>query len=63
MDLETLGDNQWILERGLSPKDEFSYHEIIDQFRESVIRSQLYGAVDALSPYQCHYVPGLQGHL
>lgn len=61
--LETLRHIQWILERGLSPRDDYSHHDIIDQFRESAIRYQLYSVVDALSIYQCHYAPGFHGYL
>lgn len=63
VDLETLRHIQFILERGLSAKDDYSHHDIIDQFRESAIRYQLYSVIDALSLYQCHYAPGFHGYL
>lgn len=63
LDLETLRHVQWILERGLSPKDDFSYHDIIDQFQPAALRYQLYGTADALSVYQSHYAPGFHGYL
>lgn len=63
VDLETLRHVQWTLERGLSAKDDFSYHDIIEQFQPSAIRYQLNSVVDALSIYQCHYTPGFHGYL
>lgn len=63
LDLETLRHVQHMLERGLSPKDDFSFHDVIDQFQTGAVRYQLYGVVDALSLYQCHYAPGFHGYL
>lgn len=63
VDPETLRHVQWILERGLSAKDDFSYHDIIEQFQPSAIRYQLNSVVDALCLYQCHYAPGFHGYL
>lgn len=61
--LETLRHVQYMLERGLSPKDDFSFHDVIDQFQTAAVRYQLYGVVDVLSLYQCHYAPGFHGYL
>ena len=33
LDLKTLRFMQWFIELGLAPKDDFSYHDIIDQFQ------------------------------
>ncbi|KAJ0337101.1 hypothetical protein COL922a_007144 [Colletotrichum nupharicola] len=63
LSLETLRHVQHIIERGLSPRDDFSFHDVIDQFQTGAIRYQLYGTIDALSLYQCHYVPGFHGYL
>ncbi|KAK2761448.1 linalool dehydratase-isomerase precursor [Colletotrichum kahawae] len=63
LSLETLRHVQHMIERGLSPRDDFSFHDVIDQFQTGAIRYQLYGTVDALSLYQCHYVPGFHGYL
>lgn len=61
--LETLRHVQHMLERGLSPRDDFSFHDVIDQFQTGAVRYQLYGVVDVLSLYQCHYAPGFHGYL
>lgn len=61
--LETLRHVQHMLERGLSSRDDFSYHDVIDQFQTGAVRYQLYGVVDVLSLYQCHYVPNFHGYL
>ncbi|KAF4428589.1 Linalool dehydratase/isomerase [Colletotrichum fructicola] len=63
LSLETLRHVQHMIERGLSPRDDFSFHDVIDQFQTGAIRYQLYGTIDALSLYQCHYVPGFHGYL
>ncbi|KAI1872775.1 uncharacterized protein JN550_003649 [Neoarthrinium moseri] len=63
LSLETLRHVQHVLERGLSARDDFSYHDVIDQFQTGAVRYQLYGVVDVLSLYQCHYVPGFHGYL
>jgi len=36
---------------------------VIDQFQTGAVRYQLYGVVDVLSLYQCHYAPGFHGYL
>lgn len=41
-------DMQWFIELGLTKKDDFSYHDVIDQFQTSAIRCQLYEAVSDL---------------
>ncbi|CAK7237514.1 hypothetical protein SEUCBS140593_009991 [Sporothrix eucalyptigena] len=63
LSLETLRHVQHMLERGLSPHDNFSYHDVIDQFQTGAVRYQLYGVVDVLSLYQCHYAPNFHGYL
>lgn len=63
LSFETLRHVQHMLERGLSPSDDFSYHDVIDQFQTGSVRYQLYGVVDVLSLYQCHYAPGFHGYL
>lgn len=63
LSLETLRHVQFVLERGLSPADDFSYHDVIDQFQSSSLRYQLYSLVDVLSIYQCHYAPNFHGYL
>lgn len=63
LSLETLRHVQYMIERGLSPKNDFSYHDVIDQFQTGAVRYQLYGVVDVLSLYQCHYAPGFHGYL
>ncbi|WAO91622.1 Ldi domain-containing protein [Fusarium falciforme] len=63
LSLETLRHVQHMLERGLSPRDDFSFHDVIDQFQTGAVRYQLYGVVDVLSLYQCHYAPGFHGYL
>lgn len=63
LSLETLRHIQFILERGLSGPDDFSCHDVIEQFQGSSLRYQLYSLVDALSLYQCHYVPNFHGYV
>lgn len=63
LDLETLRHMQYMIERGLSPKSDFSFHDVIDQFQTGAVRYQLYGVVDVLSLYQCHYAPSFHGYL
>lgn len=63
LSLDTLRHVQHMLERGLSPHDDFSFHDVIDQFQTGAVRYQLYGVVDVLSLYQCHYAPGFHGYL
>ncbi|KAH7137447.1 hypothetical protein B0J13DRAFT_625220 [Dactylonectria estremocensis] len=46
------------LERGLSARDDFSYHDVIDQFKTGSVRYLLYDVVDVLSMYPCHCAPG-----
>ena len=62
LDLRTLRFLQWIIELGLTPKDDFSYHDIIDQFQTSAIRYQLYEAVSVLGVYQSIYTPNFHGY-
>lgn len=54
---------QWVLEMGLTPMDDFSYHDIIDQFQTSAIRYQLYSGVYELAMFQSHYCPNFHGYL
>lgn len=62
LDLRTLRFLQWIIELGLTAKDDFSYHDIIDQFQTSAIRYQLYEAVSVLGMYQSIYAPNFHGY-
>lgn len=54
---------QWILEMGLAPQDDFSYHDIIDQFQTSAIRYQLYQGTYELSSFQNTHCPNFHGYL
>ncbi|KIX10525.1 uncharacterized protein Z518_01608 [Rhinocladiella mackenziei CBS 650.93] len=54
---------QWFLELGLTPRDDFSYHDVIDQFQTSAIRYQLYETVSDLGLYQNVYCPNFHGYL
>ncbi|KAF5604206.1 linalool dehydratase-isomerase precursor [Fusarium pseudocircinatum] len=63
LSLDTLRHVQHMLERGLSPHDGFSFHDAIDQFQTGAVGYQLYGIVDVLGLYQCHYAPGFHGYL
>lgn len=62
-DERTLRFLQWILEMGLAPKDDFSYHDIIDQFQTSAIRYQLYQSSYELAGFQNNYCPNFHGYL
>lgn len=62
-DEKTLRFLQWILEMGLAPKDDFSYHDIIDQFQTSAIRYQLYQSTYELAGFQNNYCPNFHGYL
>lgn len=63
LDLRTLRFMQWFIELGLSPKDDFSYHDVIDQFQTSAIRYQLYESISDMSVYQFVYTPNFHGYL
>ena len=63
LSLETLRFVQWFIELGLTAKNDFSYHDIIDQFQTSAIRDQLYETVSDLGVYQHIYVPNFHGYL
>ncbi|KAF1816396.1 hypothetical protein P152DRAFT_121713 [Eremomyces bilateralis CBS 781.70] len=63
MDLDTLRFLQWTLEMGLAPRDDWSYHDVIDQFQTSAIRYQLYGGGWDLALYQSIYAPNFHGYL
>jgi hypothetical protein len=54
---------QWVIEMGLAPKDDWSYHDIIDQFQTSAIRYQLYQGMWELAAFQNHYCPSFHGYL
>lgn len=54
---------QWVLEMGLAPQNDFSYHDIIDQFQTSAIRYQLYQGIYELSVFQMNYCPNFHGYL
>jgi hypothetical protein len=63
VDEETLRFVQWTIELGLTGKDDYSYHDVIDQFQTSAIRYQLYEAVSGLGLYQNVYTPNFHGYL
>jgi hypothetical protein len=63
VDEVTLRFLQWTLELGLSAKDDYSYHDVIDQFQTSAIRYQLYEAVSDLGLYQSVFAPNFHGYL
>jgi hypothetical protein len=63
MTLRNLRWAQWFVELGLTPMNDFSYHDIIDQFQTSAIRYQLYEAVSDLGVYQFIYAPNFHGYL
>lgn len=63
LDLKTLRFVQWYIELGLTSMDDFSYHDVIDQFQTSAIRYQLYEAVSDLGVYQFIYAPNFHGYL
>lgn len=63
VDERTLRFVQWTIELGLSPKDDYSYHDVIDQFQTSAIRYQLYEAVSDLGLYQSVFAPNFHGYL
>ena len=63
LDLRTLRFLQWTIELGLAPLDDFSYHDIIDQFQTAAIRYQLYEAVSDLGLYQYIYAPNFHGYI
>ena len=62
LDLKTLRFVQHMIERGLAPHADLSYHDVIDQFQTGAVRYQLYGVVDSLSLYLTHYAPGFHGY-
>jgi hypothetical protein len=62
-DLRTLRFVQWALEMGLTSIDDFSYHDIIDQFQTSAIRYQLYQGIYELVLFQNNYCPNFHGYL
>lgn len=63
VDLETLRFLQWFIELGRTAHDDFSYHDVIDQFQTSAIRYQLYEAVSDLGLYQYIYAPNFHGYV
>ena len=63
VDLRTLRFLQWTLELAHTAKDDFSYHDVIDQFQTSAIRYQLYETVSDLGCYQFIYAPNFHGYL
>lgn len=62
-DERTLRFLQWVLEMGLTPKDDFTYHDVIDQFQTAAIRYQLYQSVYELCMFQGNYCPNFHGYL
>ncbi|KAF2800273.1 hypothetical protein K505DRAFT_382751 [Melanomma pulvis-pyrius CBS 109.77] len=63
LDLRTLRFVQHELDIGLAGPDDFSRHDIIDQFQTSAIRYQLYGTQNDLGVYQYIYAPNFHGYL
>ncbi|KAJ9612110.1 hypothetical protein H2200_003707 [Cladophialophora chaetospira] len=63
VDEQTLRFVQWSIELGLMPKDDFSYHDVIDQFQTAALRYQLYETVNVLGLYQNVYCPNFRGYL
>ena len=63
LDLRTLRFLQWFIELAHTAKDDFSYHDVIDQFQTSAIRYQLYEAINDLGMYQFIYAPNFHGYL
>lgn len=63
LSLRNLRHLQWVIELGLKPIDDFSYHDVIDQFQTSAIRYQLYEAVSDLGLYQYIYAPNFHGYI
>lgn len=63
LDLETLRFVQWFIELALTDENDWSYHNVIDQFQTSAIRYQLYETVYSLGMYQAHFAPGFHGVL
>lgn len=63
LDLDTLRFVQWFMELALTDENDWSYHDIIDQFQTAAIRYQLYETVYCLGMYQAHYAPGFHGAL
>ena len=62
VDPKTLRFVQHMIERGLTPHDDLSYHDVIDQFQTGAVRYQLYGVVDSIALYLTHYTPGFHGY-
>ncbi|KAK3065146.1 hypothetical protein LTS18_008298 [Coniosporium uncinatum] len=62
VDEKTLRFLQWMIELGLCGKNDWSYHDVIDQFQTSAIRYQLYEAVSGLGLYQAVYAPNFHGY-
>lgn len=54
---------QWELDTGLAGPDDWSHHDIIDQFQTAAIRYQLYGCQNDLGVYQYVYAPNFHGYL
>ncbi|KAI1612524.1 hypothetical protein EDD36DRAFT_487577 [Exophiala viscosa] len=63
VDERTLRFVQWFIELGMTPQDDFSYHDVIDQFQTSAIRYQLYESINVLGLYQSIYCPNFHGYL
>lgn len=63
LDLKTLRFVQHMIERGLSRHDDFSYHDVVDQFQTAALRYQLSGVACVLSLYQTHYAPSFHGYV
>lgn len=63
LDLKSLRFVQHMIEWGLTPHNNLSYHDVIDQFQTGAVRYQLYGVVDSLALYMTHYTPGFHRYV
>ncbi|KAI8930767.1 hypothetical protein NX059_011795 [Plenodomus lindquistii] len=61
--LETLRHIQYAIERGLTARDDWSMHDVIEQFQSSSLRYQLYSLSDAICLYQSQYTPNFHGYV
>lgn len=62
-DLRSLRFLQWVLEMGLAPEHDFSYHDKLDDFQTAAKRYQLYQGQYELANFQSSYCPNFHGYL
>lgn len=62
-DLQTLRFVQWLIELGLTPKTDFSYHELPPKFSQRALKIQLFEVVTDLALYQYTCCPNFHGYL